>query len=401
MRVRDARLRPFTSVFLIAGVRQEVLDALPRTLSALLTSEDGMPLRRVPPPSARAGRIITVDTARAASDRALLELDSALDDGALMESVHAAGFDGVPIRLGRADDRLVLAVWHAVADGTAALAVLRVLLGAPIESAREARRPLTRALLTARPLPFGAALAFRRAAAVPPVVAAGGAHVRTSTSMVLTRANLETLRRSGTTGRATANTRAASAVVAALRVAQYDETDLRVSVPVDLRHRVPDGPVSGNFFFAAQLGGLRSRSWEPQALARDLAVVRGPIGPVLLALSVLSHLVRRGRTGAPEDRVQISMIESDPPLPATAFTAPDAIRLAVGTRGPLPDPVFVVLWSHARSVHLSIEETSGRIDVGRFAAAVRAAVEEHGTSARSPVDDGTRPGQSHAEPEQH
>lgn len=350
---RDAAFRGYDVVYLIAGLPEAVLAALPAAARTVARAER---FRTAPPDPATPAR-----------------LPADMDDTALIAAARALRR---PLALVVAGDRAAVALGHEHADGVEGSRIIGALLGAamgrPVAPVPPAvRLPVLRALTGGGRAAVRAYLdgrADRRAVADPgtPVAQTPGRFVR----LTLDGAEVAALRRTRSTGgRATPMTRAASVALAALAAVAPPERDARVVLPTDLRHLVGGRRVAGNFVSAEAYGTLRGTDWSPAAIGRLLASRRSS-GAVPLAASMVRSVLHRSRDGAVRPTVSLSLLGTvDLPEPAPG------VPLAFGcaTMGPQPG-TFVFVAQVGAAITISLWDDTGGFDVAAFPEAFRAEV---------------------------
>ncbi len=385
MRLRDAQYAPYSVVFLLEGVAPAVRTAMPGALHELVRRNDVLRLRW---PAQRGGRSLhPVRSALLAAAGACTTFSPDMDAARLIAATYERGFVGLPIALAVSRDRVTVLISHAVGDGAIAMQLLHDLVDLacgiePVADERPvARVPLVAAVRSAGPGAFAAlrehrpppAFAALREHRPPPAFAApepGDLDERRLTarhaSRVLSSDDLAavTEARFPDGQRTSKNVQLATLFLAALRRVYTGERDMRVFIPVDLRHHVPDRRVTGNFVAVAPLGTL-AEDWTPGELAARLAAARTGLGVAALVMGMLHHLRTARRPVAPsrEYAISLPMIRSPRPFPESTWIDPTDIRLGGATIGPWPSAVFAALWTVGGVVHLSVWDETGLFDL--------------------------------------
>jgi hypothetical protein len=379
MSPRNAQYREWDVVFLLDGVSDALAARIDAGLVELLGHPIGAPLRRAWPAP---GRPLGVREAQRRARAAVRRIEQAGSDASLVAAARHAGYPaGLPVSVTVCGDRLAVAFAHAVADGGGMVvllqALLRAALGEPLAEAPQpaTRFPLLRALVAAGPRALLAARPVLTELDVPPVPAEAPDPQQAALDrarLLRVRLDAERLgrirraRRGGGRGRATISTRVVSLALTALRETSRRTEDVRVALPVDLRHLV-QGRVDGNFVSTAPMGGLRSTDWTPARISERVAALSGPAGLVALASGTTRAVRARITRAAPwrERAVSVSVLTSDV-LPAGTWRAPAAAGVACATIGPWPSAVFVLLWFAGEEAYLSVWDEGEVVDLDRF-----------------------------------
>jgi hypothetical protein len=369
MALRDLPFSGLVNVVLIGDLRPAVIDAIPAAFGRLATE----------------GRIPSTSSAdRSGWDTRVRYAPAESTDSELVRAALRAGFEGPSANVLIAGSRIAVALPHERYDGSGTLELVHRLLEAacgetPPAAARTAHLPLLHALRAVRARDVLDWVRRRRQARpggpgrTPlPAREPGLLH------LVLTEADLRALkRRRGTVkGRATALTRVGGATVAALRAGYLGEDDIRIRVPVDLRHHVPGRTVRGNFVCGEPIGSLLGDGWDPALISARLAELAGGGGVVALAASALAAGVRRARAvvsrpSASEFFITISLVRSPRDFPSAAWTTAGPRLLACVSSGPAEQSVFAFAWLTGGDVHLSVWDSVGLFDLGRAESALR------------------------------
>jgi hypothetical protein len=345
VRLRDLAFKGYDTVYLVSPLEESVLRALPAAAQQMAIREGMRPRRRPPRPGA---------LPEAASDSDL---------------IAAARRDGRPFAVAIAGDRAAVLLPHERADGVEGTRMLAATLslaaGEPFAAAeRSIPAPLLRAL---RAGGWSAVRSYiggrseRRGIAVPigPVRPAPGAFTR----LVLDRSAVADIRRTASVGgRATLMSRVASIVLSALATGADPALDVRVVVPVDLRHLVGGRRVAGNFVSAETYGTLRTTDWSPASLNRLLATRRSTAAVALLAATVRVLLRFRGSAPA-APTVSVSLMGSVD-LPDAAWARQPA-SMGCATVGRSPG-VFVFVAQIGDVVTVSVWDDTGLFALDRF-----------------------------------
>ncbi|MFD1720134.1 hypothetical protein [Amnibacterium endophyticum] len=377
MAYRDVLFEPLVSVFLVAGLDEATLDALPAAARTVVRARTAA-RRRWPGPVLRP-RFSPAARAESAVPRNVRDLPAGLSDPDLIAAAHAAGLHGLPFALTRSGDRCVVATAHAVYDGTASLELVHDLLdaaaGLPLAPEPVAARAPVRAALRRVRLADVRRFVDARRHRDPGAAPAEGATIvpRTSTAaFALDRADLVAIRRyrePDRAGRPTLLSRIAGLIVTALREVQVGDGDVPVWMTTDLRHLV-DGRVDGNFIGREQIGTLHGDQWAPGALAARLVAMKGPGQALSLVWSTTGWLLRSalGRRPVAGEEVVLTLAATQ-----RAFPVPVRAALATSIGG---SPTFGFAWQTKDAVHVSVHSTSGRFDLDRFEDAFRRIVRE-------------------------
>lgn len=395
MRLRDMPHRDNSTVFLLGGLNPHVLHRLPGALETVISGARGAEWRVRVPTLRGQRRRLSVVAAGIAARHSTQELSATLSDAETIRASRKWGFHGLPVALTLSGDRAAVLVWHAIADASGALELVHRLMeaaaGAPSPEDRCAPTafPLLRAALAAGPRSLPELLRWRAANRPSPYIADGApratpgrfAHLRLASP---TLAQVRATR--GSSARATQNSRLADLVLSALKSVYRGTSDLPVKVPVDLRGHVAGGCVNGNFFVAEPIGGLLTADWSASMLSEQLAVMSSRVGVAALVVALQGFLRSQltGRRRRPSYSLNLSVIRSPRPFPASLFTGPDAVRLGCGTRSPWPSAVLVIIWSAGHDVHLSLWDETGLFEVDRFPDAFRDEIERRLAVLRPP-----------------
>lgn len=377
MRLRDANYRAYDAVFLLEGVRDNVVDLLGHALIDLLRGHAGKPLRRSWP----SGRRLTVRSAVQRASAVVRTADEELSGEQLIIQARRNGYVGLPISVTTSGERVAVSFAHAIADGGGMVVLLRALLtyatGAvpPVVEGAPVRFALLRAVLAAGPRNVLTAWKSHPEVTVPAVmVPAPSARQAALQDARMLRLRLDPDRldrirrakRGRGRGRATLSTRVASLALAALQTTAHDEKDVRVAVPVDLRHLV-GGQVDGNFIATSPLGGLLSTDWTPSRISEGIAALSGVPGlSTVLRGTIRGARSRLHRPGPWRERaITVSMLSSDR-FPDEVWRDTAAPSLSCAAMGPWPSAVFVFVLFAGSEAFLSVWDEDQAVDLDRF-----------------------------------
>ena len=374
---RDVLFGPLVSAFLLDGLDEATMQALPSALEQVVRHRRAA---RRSWPRARLG-------ARRAPRHRISSLGAAsvhrapdhCGDADLIGIAHGHGFAGLPVALTLAGHRCVVLTAHAVYDGTGSLELIHDLLdaaaGRPLPPEPPAARlPVLQALRRVRPKDARAFVDARlhRPVGVELVRAAAGREARSapapgSSAFALDRADLAAVRRyrePDRVGRPTLHSRLASLIVAALQEVATDHRDVPIWMTTDLRHLV-DGRVDGNFIGREQIGTLHGDQWAPGALAVRLVRLKGPGQALSLVWSTTGWLLRSalGRRPVAGEEVVLTLATT-----RRALGAPVSAVTATSIGG---SPTFGFVWQSRDAVHVSVYGSSDRFDLARFEDAFR------------------------------
>jgi hypothetical protein len=379
VRLRDEAASLYSSVFILHGLRPEVVERVPDAFRRLVAAPDARSLRRRWQGDAGSRHLSPEEAVRVA-DRNVHRADPAMPTGDLLGMHHRLGFDVLPLSIVIAGDRVSIKTWHADLDGAAMLDLLHRLVelacglpDAPFPA--RVRFPVLRAAVRSiAPVAIREALAVLRSREQRSEPApAPTAEQRDRVGVQLRGARLEgplveRIRRAGT-GDASVNARLIALVAETLAAIQHDDADPAVLVPVHLGPWA-GGRVAGNFIIDLRMSGLRSMAWTPEVVQRRIAEMQGRvgIGQYLWDLQwPLKARLRRRPTRAGsqgEFAVQISAIRSPRPFPAQAWLDGEPL-MTFGTINPFP-ACYTMLWRCGDAVLLAFDEETGRFDADRF-----------------------------------
>ncbi len=400
MRLRDAQYSAYSVVFVLGGVTPATRTALPGALHDLVRRNESLHLRW--PRRAGEGARHSLQSALRTAADAVTTYAPELDDAQLIAAVAERGFSGIPISAATSGDRVVVMISHAIEDGAGALVLLHDLIDLAagvqpvVDAVPIARHPLRTAVRAAGIGSFVALLGRHRERRLPiyqapePSVEQERRSTARFASRMLAGADLRQVTTASFPvvegGRTSQNTRIAALLLGTLQRVYRSDRDLRVFVPVDLRHHVKGRRVTGNFVSVAPVGALLDR-WNPAELTERLKIARSGIGVASLVMGILRHLRASLRPAMPwrEYSISVSIVRSPRAFPAEAWIDPAAARLGAAAVGAWPSAVFVLIWTVGRTVHCSVWDETGLFDVARVGDAFDAEVASHqaGVGAQS------------------
>lgn len=380
MRLRDENASAYSSIFILSGLRPEVLERVEDAFRHIVTAPDARIVRRRWKGTPGRGTHLTIEEAGRAAAGNVRLASQTLSDSELFGLHHRLGYDTLPVNLLISGDRLSVKTWHVDLDGAASVLLVHRLIdlacGLPdAPFPKPVPLPVVRGALRAwGPLAVRDALAFRRVHRTPTQAApepTGEQQLRLDVQLDSTRLDDHLVQQIRRVSRddASVNSVLISAVADTASAIYEDEGDPAVSAPVHLA-RWAGGHVAGNFLLNLRLGGLRSTAWTPRHVQSLISHMQGRagFGTFLWDLQwpLKARLRRRSAETAaqPELTVQISAVRSPRPFPAEAWISGEPL-VSFGSVGPYP-AFFTLLWRVGDSVLLSVQDETARFDTDRY-----------------------------------